>query len=462
MTADRADVVVIGAGVAGLSAALSAAESLAGSSGRVVLLEKAPERESGGNTSWTDAYLRLEDVYQPADGFVDDMLRFSGGKTDRAYVERLVEELPEAMDWVQGHGVRFHRRPTYFVTASRPRMMPVGGGESLVRHLTEACEKAGVEIRYGQPVADIARSGAGLTITFGSPAQGSVSCGACVVACGGFEGDPDRLARHLGEPARRIKPIAPGGRFNTGELIDVLLGLGAAPGGEWSNFHGEPVDTRSTQPEASVMVFSYGILVNRDGDRFLDEGAGTVDETYEDVARAILRQPDCWAGFVADSRLWDVPGIERGLLTDKAPARADTLPELAEQLGIDAGALTAAVAEFNAAERVGEFDPGRPDGLHTVGLDQPKSNWATRVESPPFVGIPLTTDIVFTYGGIATDDRARAVDAGGRPLPGLYAAGECTGIYHRKYPGATSVLRGLVFGRIAGREAAAYLGRSDG
>jgi tricarballylate dehydrogenase len=149
-----------------------------------------------------------------------------------------------------------------------------------------------------------------------------------------------------------------------------------------------------------------------------------------------------------------VPGIQRGLLTDLAPIRADSLEELAAELGLEPAALAATVAEFNDAVVAGDYDPLRPDGKHTEGLEPPKSNWALRIAEPPFLGIPLTTAIVFTYGGLATNHRAEVVDARGEPLAGLFAAGECTGIYHHKYPGATSVMRGLVYGRLAGQRAA--------
>jgi tricarballylate dehydrogenase len=456
MSAEHADVVVIGGGVAGLSAALSAAETLEGTAGRVVLLEKATAPDAGGNTRWTDAYFRLEDVYEPADGFVEDMLEFSQGRTDRSYVERLVEKLPEAMEWVQGHGVRFQRRATYFVTASRPRMMPVGGGESLVRNLTEGCEKLQVEIRYGAAVDGIQPSDGEYRISFaGDAGEGELLTRTCVIACGGFEGNRERLRNHIGEAGERMKPIAPGGRFNTGEVIDLALELGVAPAGEWSNFHGEPIDARSTQPEASVMVFPYGILVNAEAARFIDEGAGTVDETYEDLARAILAQPESKAWLISDATFSEVPGVERGLLTDRAPIKAESVAELATELGLDPHALQSTVDEYNAAVAEGPYDPLRPDGKHTEGLNPPKSNWATVISRPPFVAYPLTTDIVFTYGGLATDEEAHAVDQEGHPVPGLFAAGECTGIYYHKYPGATSVMRGLVFGRVAGLGAAA-------
>lgn len=458
-TIDAADVVVVGAGVAGLSAAVSAAEASPGESQRVLLLEKASELEAGGNTRWTDAYFRLADVYEPSAGFSAEMAAFSQGKTDPRYVATLLDELPEVMEWVQSHGVRFHRRPTYFVTASRPRMMPVGGGEALQRKLTAACRQHGVSMRFDAEVRSIERVADRWILTLRG--GGQVSSRTCIFACGGFEGDPERLARHVGEAARAMKPIAPGGTYNTGDTIDALLEVGAARSGEWSNFHGEPVDARSSQPEASVMVFPYGVLVNRAAERFIDEGIGTVDETYEDVSRAILRQPGSWAALVADSAFLDVPGIKRGLLTDKPPIRADTLDELAGHLGIEPGALRATVEQFNDAPRSGEYDPTGCDGLHTIDLVPAKSNWAQKIEKPPFIGFPLTVDIVFTYGGLATDDNARLLDTGGLPIRGLYAAGECTGVYYHKYPGATSVLRGLVFGRVAGLRAAEELGHAN-
>lgn len=455
-------VVVVGAGVAGLSAAASAAEEL-GVPGSVILLEKAAAEDAGGNTRWTDAYFRLQDLYEPADGFAEDMAAFSRGRTDPDYVDALVERLPEAMEWVQGHGARFQRRATYFVTASRPRMMPVGGGEALVRTLTDACRRAGVDIRYGAAVVGIAPDDTGHTVSWESDGRRhEVSARTLVLACGGFEGDPQRLRRHLGDAGAGMKPIAPGGRLNTGEVIDAALELGAAGDGEWANFHGEPVDARSTQPEASVMVFPYGLLVNAHGLRFLDEGLGTVDETYEDCSRAILEQPGSRAYLIADAAFLEVPGIQRGLLTDRAPIRAETLEDLAEALEIDPGALRDTVSAYNAAVVPGPYDPGRRDGKHTEGLTPPKTNWALPLDRAPYLGIPLITDIVFTYGGIATDPRARVRDRAGGVMRGLYAAGECTGVYHHKYPGATSVMRGLVFGRVAGTEAAREAGGQPG
>ncbi|GAA5144921.1 FAD-dependent tricarballylate dehydrogenase TcuA [Microbacterium pseudoresistens] len=454
-------VAVVGAGAAGLSAAVAAAETAAanGSGTTVVLLDRAPDNEAGGNTRWTDAYLRLQDVYEPAENFAEDMIAFSDGRTDADYVDALLEELPETMDWVQGHGVRFHRRPTYFVTASRPRMMPVGGGESIVRQLTAAARELGVEIRYSHRVTGVRAVGDAYELTFESGAV-PLSADVVVVASGGFEGSPEMLAEHIGPHARDMHPIAPGGALNTGDVVESLIELGAARGGEWSNFHGEPVDSRSDQSEASVMTFGYGIVVDENAERFFDEGASTADENYEDLSRAILERSNQRAFLISDAEFDRVPGIERGMLTDRKPVTAASIEELADALGLDRDALRATIAKFNNAAPAdgGSYDPTGLDGCATERLDPPKSNWARPIVEAPFIGVPLIVDIVFTYGGVATDAHARVVDGQGAPMRGLYAAGECTGIYYGKYPGATSVLRGLVFGRLAGinavREAA--------
>jgi tricarballylate dehydrogenase len=159
---------------------------------------------------------------------------------------------------------------------------------------------------------------------------------------------------------------------------------------------------------------------------------------------------------VSDATFDSVPGIERGLLTDRKPVRANSIAELAAQLGLDPDALASTVDAFNAGVRDDhDYDPKAPDGRATEGLDPAKSNWAVRIDTPPFVGIPLTTDIVFTYGGLATYVHGQVLGQYGSVQTGLFAACECTGIYYHKYPGATSVLRGLVYGRIAGANAAA-------
>ncbi|GHF79485.1 tricarballylate dehydrogenase [Amycolatopsis bartoniae] len=446
-------VVVVGAGIAGLSAAVSAAEQGA----PVVLVDRAGPLEAGGNTRWTSAYLRLDDVYEPSKSFVDELVGFSGGRTPSWYVEALVERLPEAMEWIQGHGARFRRLPTYFINSNRPRLQPQGGGEALLAALRPAAEKLGVEFRYHTTAQHLVTGEDGrVTGVRVSDPDGEhvLPARAVIIASGGFEGDPAALGEALPGDVSTLIPIAPGVRFNKGEGIRMALAAGAKRGGQWDSFHAEPVDPRADNPEALVMVFPYGILVNKLGERFLDEGRGTVDETYESTARAVWAQPGGIAYFITDRRFELVGDRERGLLTGCKPVTTENVEDLAAALELPVARLRETVAAYNKSVVDGEFDWRRPDGKHTEGLTPPKSNWALPVDEAPLLAYPVACAIVFTFGGLETDAQARVVDEQGAPIPGLYAAGECTGIYHDKYPGGTSVLRGLVFGRVAGSAAA--------
>lgn len=457
-TAETYDIVVVGCGTAGLAAAASAASADSDRPLRVAVLERAVKEERGGNSRWTGAYLRLEDVYTPADGFAEDIEAFCRGEVPADYVAALVERLPETMEWLQELGARFRSLPTIFITKSRPRVLPVGGGERLVHVLAEASESSGVEILYETTAVKLLvddEGGLRGVLVNGPGGPRAIGARTVIVASGGFEGNPEMLTQYLGPKAAGLKPIAPGGVFNKGEGIRMALELGAKATGEFGEFHAEPVDPRSTQPEAVVMVYAYGILVDAEGRRFLDEGSGTVDETYEAMARTVWRDHGNLAFTVCDSSVRQLPNFEHAVMTDRPPFSADTIEDLADAIGVPRDVLAQTVADYNAATRPGNFDPTVPDGLATEGLAIPKSNWARPLANPPFLAYPLACSIVFTFGGIGTDLEGRVVTPDNRVIPGLYAAGECTGLYHHKYPGATSVMRGLVFGRRAGLAAAA-------
>jgi tricarballylate dehydrogenase len=451
------DIIVIGCGVAGAAAAASAAETATelGHPLRILILERSAPEKRGGNSRWTAAYLRMSDIDTPAPGFVDDLIRHSGGVIDRAYAERLAEMAGPTLRWVESKGVEFGELPTIFLTQARPRLLPVGGGRVVLDALLAAAESQGATIAYESTAwrLSIGPDGAVDSIWVrgadGYSTRGAVR--AVVIAAGGFEGNPEMGARYFGA---KVRTVAPGGELNCGEGIQMALDVGARPAGEWSLFHAEPVDPRSNREEAVVMLYPYALLVDGEGRRFIDEGYATIDEQYEATARRILALPGRRAWVVADQKVFSLPRFDDIVQTTEKPVVADTVAELAELTGLPPGNLQTTVESFNTAVQPGTFDPLRPDGKGALGVVPPKSNWAQRLDQPPFVAWPLECSNVFTFGGLATDLDGRVVSHDGAPIPGLYAAGEITGLYHGKYTGATSVLRGLVFGRVAGRHAA--------
>jgi tricarballylate dehydrogenase len=461
------DIVVVGCGAAGLAAALSAAETASEASSddlAIAVLERAPREDRGGNTRWTGAYLRLKDKDTVADHFVEDMLEFSEGLSDEQYIRTLAENAPETIGWVQSKGVQFDYLPTIFLTLRQPRLQPVGGGAAIVETLTQHVEELGVPILYETTAQRLVMGEdgllAGLEVRGPDGRLRQLGAKAVIIAAGGFEGNPEMMTQYIGRNAVHIPPIAKGGWYNKGEGIRMALEVGARPAGQWDAFHAEPVDPRSSKSEAVVMAFPYGILVNKEGERFLDEGAGTVDEIYESVARTIFYDQDQVAYLIIDRKLFEIPEYRRAIQTDQEPYRADTIADLAENIGVNSQTLARTVSAYNeaAAADPSNFDPFRPDGLATRGgLKPPKSNWARPIDEPPYLAYPIICSVVFTFGGIATNERAEVLSSTSSLIPGLYAAGEAAGLYYSKYPGSTSVLRCLTFGKIAGHCAVEYM-----
>src|ERR1043166_1860687 len=258
------------------------------------------------------------------------------------------------------------------------------------------------------------------------------------------------LARYIGRRAEVIRPVARGGYYNKGEGIRMALDLGAACAGDFGSYHAEPVDPRSRQPEAIVMNFPYGVLVNKLGQRFTDEAPGPVDNNYDLISRRIAEQPGGIAYIVYDRKIDDIPNWKRSIRSEHPAIQADSLEGLETSLEMSAQALVHTVARYNAACGAGTFKPLEVDRLATRGLVPPKSNWARPIDPPPYAAYPIISANCFTFGGLKINSRAQVLDADGRPMPGLYAAGETAGLYYQVYTGATSVLRGAVFGRIAG------------
>lgn len=466
-------IVVVGSGIAGLSAALSAAE--AGAS--VTVIERAAEGEHGGNTRHTEAYLRMKSMDEVADDFVDHFMANAGGYTDpsieqemiRGYADwsplarsqsmvdpelltAFVQHAGTTLRWLEAAGLRFDFLPTAFITTTTTRLLPVGGGLAMVETLTAACQAKGVEFRFETTARALVTEGGAVTGL--ATSRGDIACDAVILACGGFEGNAEMLARYVGPGAINLRPVARGGHYNKGEGIRMALDIGAAPNGDFGSYHAEPVDPRSGIAEPAIFTFPYGILVNKAGQRFTDEAPGTVDAHYESVTRRIYEQRDGLAWLITDARLDDVPNWQKGSRTDQPPVMAANVAELAAAIDVPAEALAQTLAAYNAACTDGAFDPLRADGLATSGLTPPKSNWARPIDAAPYRAWPVISANVFTFGGLKADRHARVIDHDGNPIPGLYAAGETMGIYYRTYTGSTSVLRGAVFGRQAALHAA--------
>lgn len=489
--AEEFDVVVVGAGNAALCAALAASEQGA----RVLVLERAPEAESGGNSRFTAggfrfAYNGVEDLQRlmpdltaqeiantdfgsyTADQFFDDMFRVTSYRTDPELCEQLVRRSFETMLWLQSKGVRFV--PMYgrqaFKTGSKFKFWggvtveSWGGGPGLVDQEIAAARKAGVAIRYNARVVSLLYDGAAVVGVRVKESAGisEIRSRAVILACGGFESNSEWRTRYLG-PGWELAKVR-GTRFNTGDGIRMAFDIGASSHGHWSGCHAVGWDHNAPEfGDLSVgdgfqkHSYQFGIMVNAHGRRFVDEGADIRNYTYAKYGRVILSQPDQFAWQVFDRKMLH-------LLRDEYRIRrvtkvtADTLEKLAQTLeGVNPSAFLDEVRRFNAAVQTDvPFNPTIKDGRGTVGLDIPKSNWANTIDEPPFEAYQVGCGITFTFGGLRVNpNSAQVIDTDLEPIPGLYAAGEIVGgFFYFNYPSGTGLTTGAVMGRIAGDSAA--------
>ncbi len=466
MTNPARKLVVIGHGAAGLAAALAAAEQARGFSVPVEinLIEKASEDEAGGNTRWSPSYMRMAAPDRIAPGFEEDMREASGGRADPCYFRTLAENAAPTIDWLRAHGIQFSI-PTYYLSATSPRIQPAGGGKAFVERLCQAARQAGVGISYNCSVTRLVTNGdrlKGVNIRDGNGNSRVVEADAVILATGGFQGDPDMLGQHFGARTASMKLISPGTRFGTGDGIRLAGELGARLSGDWNGMHAEPVDPRSESSAPVVLVYPYGIVVDQNGHRFFDEGRGLVHETWEALARDIqTSRPNSRVYAILDSSMFAIEGFERAIRSDVPPYRAQTLGELAHLINVPSDGLKRTIALYNAATGdAARFDASRCDGLKTADWLVPsKSNWARPIRQPPYLAYPLVGAVAYTFGGLATNDRAEVLGERGS-IPGLYAAGEVTGHFYRMAPNAVAMLRALVYGRIAGREAVGFLAQA--
>jgi tricarballylate dehydrogenase len=486
------DVVVVGAGNAALCAALAASEKGA----RVLVLERAPEGEAGGNSRFTAGLMRVayngvddlkrlmpdlsaEEIARTdfgtysEDQFLDDMAQVTEYRCDPDLTEVLVKRSLETAAWMRSKGVRFTAawgRQAFkvgdkFKFWGGLTVEAVGGGPGLVEALTAAARHNEVDIWYEAHATELIADDDGVRGVQvrhkGKTTQ--VRAKSVVLAAGGFQANPEWRARYLG-PGWELAKVR-GTRFNTGDAIRMALDIGAAPTGNWSGCHAVAWDRNA--PEFGDLAvgdqfqkhsYPWGVYINAEGKRFVDEGADFRNYTYAKYGRVILSQPGQFAWQIFDAKV--KPQLRDEYKIRQVTKRvANTLEDLVKQLDdVDADAALKELRGYNAAVQTGiPFNPAIKDGRRTEGLAIPKSNWANVLDTPPFEAYAVTCGITFTFGGLHINTGAQVISTDGPPIPGLYAAGELVGgIFYFNYPGGTGLTNGAVFGRIAGTSAAQF------
>jgi tricarballylate dehydrogenase len=485
-----ADVVVVGAGNAALCAALAAAEHGAS----VLVLERAPEEEAGGNSRFTAGAMRC--VYDGVDDlkalmpdlteaeirqtdfgtyteeqFFDDMGRVTEYRTDPELVEVLVKQSRDTLRWMRGKSVRF--APIWgrqaFKVDGRFKFWggltieTSGGGPGLVAALTAAARKNGISIVYGAKALDLVTDDDGVQrvrVRHDGHTR-TVASRNVVLAAGGFQANAEWRTRYLG-PGWDLAKVR-GTRFNTGDGIHMALEAGAMPTGNWSGCHAVGWDRNAPEfGDLSVgdnfqkHSYPFGIMINANGERFVDEGADYRNYTYAKYGRVILTQPGQFAWQIFDAKVLHLLRDEYRIKR-VTKVSADTLEGLVQKLeGVNAKKALETIQAFNAAVNTVAFNPNIKDGRAALGQVIPKSNWANKIDTPPYEAYAVTCGITFTFGGVKIDTSAQVIDADGVAIPGLYAAGEMVGgLFYFNYPGGTGLTNGAVFGRIAGANAGA-------
>jgi tricarballylate dehydrogenase len=453
------DVLVIGGGNAALCAALMARE--AGAS--VLLLEAAPPEWRGGNSMHVRNLRCMHDAPQdvlleayPEEEFWQDLLKVTGGMTDEKLARLVIRASSNCRDWMRRHGVNFQPSLSGTLHLSRTNAFFMGGGKALLNAYYRSAQHLGVQVRYNAPVDAIEMDGD----RFVAARIGGerIEAKSCVLACGGFESNREWMRAAWGRNERGEWPadnfLIRGTRFNQGVLLKAMMDAGADIIGDPSQSHCVAIDARAPLYDGGIVTrvdcVSLGVMLNRDAKRFYDEGEDFWPKRYAIWGRLVALQPGQIGYCVIDSK-----PVGRFMPPVFPGVKADTLPELAQQLGLDAAAFMQTITDFNAACRVGSFDHTVLDDCHTEGLAPAKTHWARPIDTGPFYGYALRPGITFTYLGLKTNEHA-AVHFGGRPSANLFVAGEMMAgnVLGKGYTAGVGMGIGTAFGRIAGTSAA--------
>lgn len=455
------DVLIVGGGNAALCAALMARE--AGAS--VLMLEASPKEWRGGNSQHTRNLRCMHDAPQdvlieayPEEEFWQDLLKVTGGETDEHLARLVIRASSTCRDWMRKHGVRFQPPLSGALHVARTNAFFMGGGKALVNAYYRSAEALGVKVRYDTPVAEIILEGdrfVGVVTESGE----RITANAGVLAAGGFESNREWLREAWGRNERGEWPadnfLVRGTRFNQGVLLKYMMGAGADTMGDPSQGHCVAIDARSPLYDGGICTridcVSLGVVVNRQGERFYDEGEDFWPKRYAIWGRLVAQQPGQIGYSIIDSKVTGrfMPPVFPGVV-------ADSLPELAAKLELPVDAFMQSLNDYNAACQPGTFDHTVLDNCRTDGLAPAKTHWAQRIDKPPFYGYALRPGITFTYLSLKVDDTA-AVRFGDRPSPNLFVAGEMMAgnVLGKGYTAGVGMSIGTAFGRIAGTGAAA-------
>ena len=454
------DVVIVGGGNAALCAAITAAEAGA----RVVILESAPKPYRGGNSRHTRNFRCmhrgplsvLTDSYGE-DEYFDDLMLVTQGKTDEHLARLAIRSSEECLPWMEAHGVRFQPSLSGTLSLSRTNAFFLGGGKALVNAYYNTAEDLGVTVAYDAEVTHVHLDGDRfnhLDARIGGETV-RIAGHAAVLASGGFQADTDWLTRAWGPAAANF--LIRGTPYNRGVVLRDMLDQGCESVGDPTQCHAVAIDGRAPKFDGGIVTrldcVPFSIVVNRDGERFYDEGEDVWPKRYAIWGRLVAAQPDQVGYAIIDSK-----SIDLFMPSVFPPSRADTIEELGDQMSLDGGKLAATVADFNAACQPGKFHPTELDGLSTTGLAPAKTNWARPIDTPPYYAYQLRPGVTFTYLGLKVSDRAQVHTANG-PMQNIWAAGEIMAgsILGQGYLAGFGMTIGTVFGRIAGREAAAHV-----